>query len=102
MSPGAKSPASLSTPREIESFSSFVNLEEEEIKALAILAEEKRYPAGEFIFYEGEQATKLYLLLEGQVEMLMNTDAQGARHETVMTVEPGEVFGWSSLVEPYS
>ena len=88
-------------PEVIESFSSFADLEEEEIKALAILAEEERYSAGEFIFYEGGQATKLYLLLEGQVEMRMNTDAQGARHEMVMTVGPGEVFGWSSLVEPY-
>ncbi len=88
-------------PEIIESFSSFANLEESEIKALATLAEEERYKAGEFIFYEGDPATKMYLLLEGQVEMMMNTDAEGTRREVVMTVGPGEVFGWSSLVEPY-
>jgi CRP-like cAMP-binding protein len=39
-------------------------------------------------------------LLEGRVEMLMSTNAEGTRHEVVMTAGPGEVFAWSALVEP--
>jgi CRP-like cAMP-binding protein len=35
------------------------------------------------------------------VEMMMNTNAEGTRREVVMTLGPGQVFGWSSLVEPY-
>jgi CRP-like cAMP-binding protein len=88
-------------PEIIESFSTLANLEQNEIKALAILAEEEHYQAGEFIFHEEDQATKMYLLLEGQVEMMMNTNAEGTRREVVMTIGPGEVFAWSSLVEPY-
>ncbi len=84
----------------IKSFLDFGNLEEHQVKALATLAEEERYKAGEFIFYEGASAAKLYLLLEGHVEMLMSTNAEGTRHEAVMTVGPGEVFAWSALVEP--
>jgi CRP-like cAMP-binding protein len=31
----------------------------------------------------------------------MATNADGTKLATVMTVGPGEIFGWSSLVEPY-
>ncbi|UCC85696.1 MAG: cyclic nucleotide-binding domain-containing protein [Anaerolineales bacterium] len=88
-------------PEIIASFSSFSSLEEDEIKAMAILAEERRYATGEFIFREGGQASNMYLLLEGRVELMMNTNADGDQHAVVMTVGPDEVFGWSSLVEPY-
>ena len=88
-------------PEIIESFSAFVDLEENEVQALATLAEEERYRRGEFIFHEGDPANKLYLLLEGRVEMMMATNADGTQRAMVMTAAPGEIFGWSSLVEPY-
>jgi CRP-like cAMP-binding protein len=88
-------------PEIIENFPNFSEFEDNEVKALATLAEEERYKAGSFIFHEGGRAEKLYLLLEGRVEMLMNTNADGTQRALVMTVSPGEVFAWSSLVEPY-
>jgi CRP/FNR family cyclic AMP-dependent transcriptional regulator len=88
-------------PEIIESFSAFVDLEENEVQALATLAEEERYRRGEFIFHEGDPANKLYLLIEGRVEMMMATNADGTQRALVMTAGPGEIFGWSSLVEPY-
>jgi len=89
------------SPEIIERFDSFSSLKDDEIRALAILAVENRYSAGESIFHEGDPATNLYLLLEGRVEMTMNTNADGSRRAAVITLGPGEVFGWSSLVEPY-
>jgi len=88
-------------PEVIAKFPNFSDFKEDEINALAILAEEKQYEAGDFIFHEGDEASKMYLLLQGQVEMTMNTNAEGTRHAVVMTAKPGEIFGWSSLVEPY-
>jgi len=88
-------------PEIIESFSDFEGLQENEIKALAILAEEERYRQGEFIFQEDNPAKKLYLLLEGRIEMMMATNAEGTQRAMVMAVGPGEIFGWSSLVEPH-
>ena len=85
----------------IATFPSFKEFAPSETKALATLAEEERYKAGDFIFYEGGSATKLYLLLEGRVEMMVATNADGSHREVVMTVGPGEVFAWSSLVEPF-
>ena len=88
-------------PEIIESFSAFSDLEENEVQALATLDEEERYRPGTFIFHEGDPANKLYLLLEGHVEMMMATNADGTQRAMVMTAGPGEIFGWSSLVEPY-
>lgn len=85
----------------IAGFSDFGDLEENEIKALATLAEEEQYKAGDYIFHEGDPATNLYLVLEGRVEMMMDTNAEGTQRSVVMTVGPAEIFGWSSLVEPY-
>ncbi len=84
------------SPEIIESFLDFENLQENEIMALATLAEEERYGSGAYIFYEGDPATELYLLLEGRVEMMMDTNAAGTQRSMVMTVGPGEIFGWSS------
>ena len=85
-------------PEIIESFLDFENLQENETRALA---KEERYKPGEFIFYEGDPATELYLLLEGRIEMMVNTKVDGTQRAMVMSVGPGEIFGWSSLVEPY-
>ena len=88
-------------PEIIESFLDFEDLQENEIQALATLAEEERYKPGEFIFQEDDPAAKLYLLLEGRIEMMVATNAKGTQRAMVMTAGPGEIFGWSSLVEPY-
>ena len=88
-------------PEIIAKFANFADFTDDEIKAMAILANEEQYEPGQFIFYEGDEANKMYLLLQGHVEMMLNTDAMGARREVVMTVQPNDIFGWSSLVEPY-
>jgi CRP-like cAMP-binding protein len=85
----------------LEGFADLGQLQKDEIEALTNLAEEERYPAGQFIFHEGGTANKLFLVLEGRVDMLMNTNAEGTHREPVMTVGPGEIFGWSALVEPF-
>ena len=85
----------------IARFANFADFTDEEIKAMAMLATEEYYEPGHFIFYEGGEANKMYLLLQGQVEMMMNTDDMGAQRAVVMTVQPNEIFGWSALVEPY-
>ncbi len=88
-------------PELIAKFSNFSDFTDDEIKAMSILANEEHYEAGQFIFYEGDEATKMYLLLQGHVEMMLNTDEMGVQRAVVMTVQPNEIFGWSSLVEPY-
>ena len=91
----------MDNPEIIARFANFADFTDEEINAMAILANEEHYEPGQFIFYEGGEANKMYLLLQGQVEMMMNTNGDGTRRAVVMTARPGEIFGWSALVEPY-
>jgi CRP-like cAMP-binding protein len=36
------------------------------------------------------------------VDIVVNTDAQGEQHELVTTLSPGDIFGWSAVVDPYA
>jgi CRP/FNR family cyclic AMP-dependent transcriptional regulator len=88
-------------PQLIAKFANFSDFTDDEIKAMSILADEELYEPGQFVFHEGGEAVKMYLLLQGQVEMVMNTNGAGTHQAVVMTVQPGDIFGWSALVEPY-
>ena len=50
------------------------------------------YPAGQTIFGEGEKATAMYAVVEGEVELRQDG-------ELIRTVGPGSIFGEMALVE---
>ncbi len=67
-----------------------------------MISEEEKYEANTFIFHERDKAEKLFVLLEGTVDIMVDTDEEGLQHETVSTLSPGDVFCWSAVVEPYT
>ena len=89
------------SPEVLRRFPFFAGLTDEELKSIAMISEEEKYQANTFIAREREQAKKLYLLLQGSVDVMIDTDQEGLEHETVSTLKVGDVFGWSALVEPY-
>jgi CRP/FNR family transcriptional regulator, cyclic AMP receptor protein len=66
---------------------------------LAGLAEPRTIPADQVLFREGDPSGFLAVVLEGRVSLRMRVPERGAL--TVLTVEPGDVVGWSALVPPY-
>lgn len=58
----------------------------------------RNYKIDAVIFKANEKAKYVYQLLEGQIDIIM------AEKEIIhFTVNrPGEIFGWSALVEPYT
>ncbi len=54
-----------------------------------------QWDAGVTVFREGDLDTKLYVVEEGQVAIEMLMPGRGL--VTILTVGPGEMFGWSSL-----
>ncbi len=55
------------------------------------------YKEGDLIFKEGEEASHLYMLDDGKVDLLV-----GKPQETrFLAYYPGEVFGWSALLRPH-
>jgi CRP-like cAMP-binding protein len=60
-------------------------------------AEEESFKKNSTIFKAGERAPHFYVLVAGDVHIDV-----GAAEETLAVNRPGEVFGWSALVEPYT
>jgi CRP-like cAMP-binding protein len=90
------------TPRILRTFSIFAGLTATELKSLSIIAKHVSYQRGDLIFREDQSAHTLCLVLDGWVDIVVNTDAEGEQKELVTTLSPGEIFGWSALVEPFT
>jgi CRP-like cAMP-binding protein len=66
---------------------------------LAGMARLYEAPARARLLREGEDTRELSVLVEGRVALSEHVAGRGS--VTLMTVEPGDVFGWSTLIEPY-
>ena len=75
-------------------------LSEEHIALLVGCAKNERVAAGSFLFREGGEATKFYLLREGHISVEIHSPGQGPL--TVQTVTENEPLGWSWLFPPYT
>ena len=57
------------------------------------------FGAGEFIFHEGEDARRFYLIREGRVELHIASERRGPL--SIVTLREGDILGWSWLFPPY-
>jgi len=65
---------------------------------LLSVAETFQYKAGIDVFHEGDPSLYLYIVKSGHVAVEVHIPSKGRR--TILTASPGDVFGWSALVEP--
>jgi len=77
----------------------FKELEPCYLQLLVGCASNVRFNAGEFLFREGEDANRFYLLRQGKVALQVVT--HGREPITIQTIGEGEVLGWSWLIPPY-
>jgi CRP/FNR family transcriptional regulator, cyclic AMP receptor protein len=71
-------------------------LEPTQVARLAELGKIRRWGSGELLFREGDRDTALYLVIEGRIALDVAHPKRGRM--VLMTIGPGEVFGWSSLL----
>ena len=80
----------------------FATLTDDQLKAIAMIAEEKTYPKEALLLKENTPASKLTLLVEGDVDLIFSGGGEGAiSNALVGSIAPGEVLGVSSIIEPY-
>jgi CRP-like cAMP-binding protein len=85
----------------------FGGLTEEQLNALAMIADEKTFQANTVIFEECDSADKLYLLMGGNVDLYYRSIDEMHIYTTppkefyAGSINPGEVFSISALIEPY-
>ncbi len=77
-------------------------LRDDELAAIAMIAEECGYPDGGIIFREGERAGHFYILTSGSVDLVYEIHHPGGVDTSyVGSINTGEPFGISAFVEPY-
>ena len=70
-----------------------------ERRRLAALCRVRTADAGEILLREGSETTQLGVVRSGRVALRLQVPGRGS--STVLTVEAGDVFGWSAVVPPY-
>lgn len=62
-------------------------------------AEAHTYGPGDVVMREGDESHPFGIVITGRVALRLLVPERGA--VTILTVEPGDVVGWSALVPPY-
>jgi CRP-like cAMP-binding protein len=102
--------------KQLAEFLIFSGIPQDKLSSIAGVSEVFEFKADEIIFSQDDNADNLYGVLKGEVELslvfkekILKTDIKYeeaiiARYEilekpiVVDTIDPGEVFGWSSLI----
>lgn len=84
---------------DLKRFKIFQGLNDRELELIVKIAKEETFEANIRLFEEKANATELYLVLDGKVDIkVMGTDDERI---TIAEVKPGEILGWSAIVEPF-
>ncbi len=90
----------LVSPEWLKKTELFGDLDEQRLTLLSSQSVVKSYPAGQTIFLQGEEATHLFILITGGIDLRVKTresiDFMASKIE-----KEGAVFGTASLMEPF-
>ena len=78
----------------------FEALEEPQLNTLLLHASVESFPEGKTIFNQGDKAVRLYVLVEGAVDLTIKT-GEKIDFMTSKIEKEGAVFGMPSLIEPF-
>src|ERR1035438_5009470 len=71
-------------------------LSDSQVEALAALSAEVTFEENQVVLEVGERSTSFYLLVEGSVAVELRTPRYAV---CVQALGPGQVFGWSALLD---
>ena len=67
------------------------DLDADELKQVADVCRQVKFVSGDYIFREGEQGNRLYLIVDGEVRI--SRDVPGSGEEALAVLKPGALFG---------
>ena len=73
----------------------------DETEAFLRRCEERTYPDGTNLFMEQTEATKLYLILKGGIDLHFEMPQRENADTTIASRKPGAAVGWSAIVPPH-
>lgn len=93
------------SPELLRSYPFFGQLDESQLREIAMIAEDVPLKNGDVVFHEGDPADSLYFLLEGCIDLYFTLSGSGQNAPDkgipVGEINPGEPFGISALIEPH-
>ncbi len=73
----------------------------DETEAFLRRCQKNTYPDGTHLFMEQSEATKLYLILKGSIDLNFEMPQRENAYTTIATRKPGDAVGWSAIVPPH-
>lgn len=92
------------SPELLRQYPFFGHLDDHQLKSIAMIADEVTFEKNAKLFEEGEDASVLYFLLDGSVDLHYFGEEDGAVSQgglPVGTINPGEPFAISAVIEPH-
>ena len=86
---------------QLHTYPFFANLNAAQLAVIAALTTEKHLEPNITLFQEGEAADKLYLPLQGSVDLYFNMDGRPKQRVLAGEIEAGIPVGISALIEPH-
>jgi CRP/FNR family transcriptional regulator, cyclic AMP receptor protein len=75
----------------------FEGLTQGQLAKVAHIAQSRTYPAGDFLFREGDAGQDMFILTAGKVRI--SKSVPGIGEEALAILEPGQYFGEMALIE---
>ena len=80
----------------------FKELDKDQLKAVKKGGREKQYLYGDRLFAEGENADRIWLVIDGQVDLRFDLPGRPTSEEnTIFSITTFQTLGWSSFVPPF-
>jgi NADP-reducing hydrogenase subunit HndB len=86
----------------LEKVDVFKGLNKDQLKAVHRGGREKQYLYGDRLFAEGENADRIWLVIDGQVDLRFDLPGRPTSEEnTIFSITALQTLGWSSFVPPF-
>ena len=93
------------SPELLRRFPFFGFMDDNQLRALAMIAEEREYTKDEDLVDAGGPANEFFFLLDGAVSyyyvITTENDPYYKQEYYISDINPGEIFGISALIDPY-
>jgi len=86
----------------LERVNIFKGLNQDQLNAVKKGGREKQYLYGDRLFAEGENADRIWLVIDGQVDLRFDLPGRPTSEEnTIFSITAARSLGWSSFVPPF-
>jgi CRP/FNR family transcriptional regulator, cyclic AMP receptor protein len=94
------------SPEILRRYPFFGIFSDSQLKSLAIISESISMDKGATLFYEGQSADKLFILMHGALDLINSVQEErrpeNCKEYSVGEVNPGEPIGFSAITAPYT